>query len=68
VTLLVIVCDGETEQGFCAQLLRPYLTSCGFADVYAPRIRKYSYGAIKKDVTETLKQHSRRWSALTKPI
>lgn len=41
---LIVVCEGQTEQGFCINVLAPYMMTKGFA-VEAPVI-KHSHGGI----------------------
>lgn len=41
---LIIVCEGQTEQGFCVNVLAPYMLSKGIV-IEAPTI-KHSHGGI----------------------
>lgn len=58
-TLLVVICDGETEEGFCKHVLKPHLSLCGYADVRPQKNSKYAYASIRNDVGESLKQFRR---------
>lgn len=59
---LIVVCEGEAEQGFCENLLAPYLLGKGIC-IECPTIKKTdvgicSWGALKKQLIGHLNENA----------